>query len=68
MTVNAGPNDSLITVFNSATGGSSSYPVSPGKDTSVPVPNVPGGTVLSIQIGTGINAKTLIVEVIVPGP
>jgi hypothetical protein len=42
--------------------------VSPGKDTSVPVPNVPGGTVLSIQIGTGINAKTLIVEVIVPGP
>jgi hypothetical protein len=68
VTVNVGPNDKTISVFNGATGASTEYAVSPGKDTSVSIPNVPGGTILTIAVGKGINAKVIVVEVIAPGP
>jgi hypothetical protein len=66
--VNVGPNDSSIDVANSADGKTSTHSVSPGKDTSIPIPDVPPGTVLTIRIGTGLNARVIVVEVVAPGP
>ncbi len=66
--VEVGPNDASITVTNATTGDVSRIKVSPGKDTDVPIPNVPPGTVFSIRIGVGPNARIITVEVIAPGP
>lgn len=68
VTVNVGPNDPSVSLTNNATGDSSSFPVDPGKDTTIPIPNVPGGTILTITVGSGQRARIIIVEVITPGP
>jgi hypothetical protein len=68
VTVNVGPNDSSLNVVNNSTGDSSSQNVTPGKDTSVTIPNVPPGTIILIEIGTGLNKRVFMIEVIAPGP
>jgi hypothetical protein len=68
VTVNVGPNDAEIKVVDGSTGNSSTRSVTPGKDTEVTIPNVPGGTWVSIEIGTGLNKRVLLIEVIAPGP
>jgi len=68
VTVNVSPNDPSIEVTDPATGATTNVPVSPGKDTQVPIPNVPGGSFLTIKVGTGRRARIILVEVIAPGP
>lgn len=68
ITVSVGPNDTVVEVKESGSGASSSFPVEPGKDASIPVPNVPGGTYLTLRIGNGTRMRTIVVEVIAPGP
>lgn len=40
------------------------HPVKPGRVTHIPVPNVPPGTVLLITVGSGMNIRSVLVEVI----
>ena len=68
VTINVGPNEPSVNVENPVTGASTSLPVSPGKDTPIPIPNVPGGTVIHIRIGKGLRSRIILVEVIAPGP
>lgn len=68
LTIEVGPNDAAIVVTNNTTGEQMRVKVSPGKDTTVPIPNVPAGTGLTIKVGTGLNARIIPVEVIAPGP
>lgn len=68
ISVEVGPNDASITLTNNSTGEVSSIPTSPGKDTQVPIPGAPGGTVFTLRIGRGPTARVIVVEVIAPGP
>lgn len=68
VTVNVGPNDPSVQVTNNSNGSTSNAPTNPGKDTPVPIPNAPGGTFITISVGTGLRARIIIVEVIAPGP
>jgi isocitrate dehydrogenase len=68
VSVEPGTNDTSVTVTNAANGDVSKHNVSPGKTTTIPIPNVPAGTTLVIQIGKGRNARIIAVEVIEPGP
>ena len=42
------------------------HEVAPGKVNERPVPPVPGGTILWISIGKGLNRKVVLVEVLAP--
>ncbi|MCA8973366.1 MAG: hypothetical protein KDC98_01525 [Planctomycetes bacterium] len=44
------------------------YDVEPGKDTTVQIPNVPGGTIVHIRVGKGVNARIIFVEVVSTTP
>ena len=68
ITIGVGPNDPSIEVVDTATGQSTAFPVTPGKDTQVPVPNVPSGTILHIRVGKGLRRRILVVEVVTTGP
>lgn len=62
--VNVASNDLTIEVVNPVTGQSTTHPVAPGKDTSIPLPDVPGGTILSLVLGKGTRAHVVLIEVI----
>lgn len=66
--MNVGPNDATITVVDNSTGVTTTHAVAPGKDTQVQIPNVPGGTYLTVEVGKGPTRRVFIVEVIAPGP
>ncbi|MEO6596941.1 MAG: hypothetical protein ABIP94_19520 [Planctomycetota bacterium] len=63
--VEVGTNDASVEV-NAGGPESWSYPVPPGRKVSIPVPTVPGGTVLLIRVGRGLRASVILVEVISP--
>lgn len=62
--VGLGPNDTTVEISQAGGGPVTKVKVEPGKQASIPVPNVPGGAVLYVQIGTGARARILVVEVI----
>jgi hypothetical protein len=64
ITINVGPNDSSVHITDPTTQTTTSYKVEPGKDATITLPNAPGGTVLHIQVGTGINAQFFLIELI----
>lgn len=64
ITVDIGANDATIEIKDGTPGNSKTVDVTPGKQASIPVPPVPGGTVLTISIGKGARARTILVEVI----
>ncbi len=66
--MNVGPNESVVEIKNPTTGETTKHEVAPGKDTTLPVPNVPGGTHLVVAVGQGINRRKSVVEVVAPGP
>ena len=66
--VDVGPNDTSVEVSIGGTGESSSHDVSSGKSASIPVPPVPGGTLLFITVGKGLRARIIVIEVIAPTP
>ncbi|MCA8978067.1 MAG: hypothetical protein KDC98_25295 [Planctomycetes bacterium] len=68
ITVNVGPNDSSIQVTDPTTQNTTTHKVEPGKDTTIPMPNAPGGTMVRVQIGKGLNAQFLVVELQSTGP
>lgn len=68
ITVDVGPNDDTVEVTNGSTGTTKNNEVAPGKTASIPIPNVPGGTILYISVGKGPRARSIIVEVISSSP
>lgn len=68
ITINVGHNVRSIEVSDPTTGTTTDHDVQPGKDTAIAMPNVPGGTVVRIRAGKGVNADILLVETVAPGP
>lgn len=66
--VDVGPNDSTVEVSAGSSSETTSHPVNPGKKAEIPVPSVPGGTILWISVGKGLRRRTILVEVIAPTP
>ena len=64
ITINVGPNDSTIEVTDPTTQKSTSYKVEPGKDTTIRLPHAPGGSFVRIQVGNGLHAQFILVELI----
>ena len=64
--VDVGTNDGSVEVSSGGPGTTTSHPVPPGKKVSIPVPPVPGGTILFVSVGRGLRARILLVEVIAP--
>ena len=68
ITVNVGPNDQSIQVHDPTTGRTTSHKVAPGKDTLVPMPVAPAGTVVQVRVGRGPNARIILVEIVSTNP
>ena len=68
MTVEVGPNDTTVEVTNATTGATTTHGVEPGKSATIPVPSVPGGTMLIVTVGTGLRTRIIFVEVISSSP
>lgn len=66
--VSVGPNDNFVEVKDSYTGTTTSHKVEPGKDITLPVPNLPGGTIIQIRVGNGSRSRSKLVEVISTSP
>ena len=66
ITVQVASNDPSIEVLVVGTGQCQSVPVGPGKTTSVPVPNVPPGSVLLLMVGKPGRRSYLVVEIVNP--
>lgn len=62
--VDIGANDSTVEISGGNLQGTTVHQVDPGKTASVPVPPVPGGTILSISVGKGLRARIILVEVV----
>ncbi|MFO1078048.1 MAG: hypothetical protein U1E73_10050 [Planctomycetota bacterium] len=68
ITISVGSNDQTIQVCDPTTGDTQTSQVTPGKDTTVQLPNAPGGTVVEIRLGKGLDARIIFVELVSPGP
>ncbi len=66
--VEVGPNDTSVEVNAGGTGSVSTHEVGSGKSVSIPVPNVPAGTLLYISVGKGSRTRIIVIEVIAPTP
>lgn len=66
--VEVGPNDTSVEVNAGGTGDISSHEVGSGKSVTIPVPNVPSGTLLFISVGKGSRMRLITIEVIAPPP
>jgi hypothetical protein len=66
--VDVGPNDSVVEVSAGSSQTTTSHQVQPGKQANIPIPEVVGGTILSITVGRGARARVIFVEVISLSP
>ncbi len=64
ISVNVGPNDTSVDVKVAGSSDSSTFDVDPGKNVNIPVPPVPGGTLLFVTVGKGLRARIIVVEVV----
>jgi hypothetical protein len=64
MIVNVGPNDATVEVSVAGSNQTTSHTVPANKDVAIPVPPVPGGTVLFVTVGKGLRARTIEVLVV----
>jgi hypothetical protein len=65
--VEVGPNDAAVEVVDPG-GTITTHPVQPGKTAPIPVPRVPGGTILFFRVGKGPSRRVIVVEVVEMGP
>lgn len=64
--VEVGPNDASVEISTPSEGKAESYPVTPGKEAVIPVPDVPAGTVVVVTVGDGLRAHAILIEVVAP--
>jgi hypothetical protein len=62
--VEVGPNDTTVDVSVNNDAKTETHDVASGKTAQIPVPPVPGGSVLVITVGRGDRRRTILVEVI----
>ncbi len=62
--VEVGASDTTVQVTDGSLGGTSTHSVPPDRKVSIPVPAVPGGTILAVSVGRGLRATVILVEVI----
>jgi hypothetical protein len=67
-TVELGPNDSTVDIVLTGGGKVASHSVTPGKEVTLPVPPVPGGTLIFISVGKGSRRRYHVIEVVAPAP
>ena len=68
ITINVGPSDQTVEVGVLGTPDSTRYQVQANKDTPLPIPPVPAGTVLVIRVGKGPNRHRILITVVSPMP
>lgn len=68
ITINVGPSDDTVEVGIAGESGATSHLIPGNKDTSIPVPNAPPGTIIIIRIGKGIRRRRILVEIVAPTP
>ncbi|MCA8950758.1 MAG: hypothetical protein KDE27_14745 [Planctomycetes bacterium] len=66
--MNVGTNGPTVEIVNPSTGTTTTHNVEPGKDTTLPLPNDPGGTILVLKVGTGLKSQVVLIELIETGP
>lgn len=66
--VEVGPNDTSVEVNAGGNTGVTTHDVGSGKSVSIPVPNVPAGTLIYISVGKGSRMRLIVIEVIAPTP
>jgi hypothetical protein len=66
--VELGPNDSTVEIAFSSGGLVASHSVTPGKEVTLPVPLVPGGTFLCVAVGKGARRRYILLQVSAPAP
>lgn len=66
ITVEVGSNHDVVEISAGSAGETVRHDVQPGKTTQLPVPPVPGGTVLWISVGKGLDRTVVLVEVLAP--
>jgi hypothetical protein len=64
ISVDVGPYDTSVDVKIAGSSDSSTFEVEPGKGVTIPVPPVPGGTLLFVTVGKGLRARVIVIEVI----
>lgn len=69
ITINVGTNDPTVQIVDANTGDVlGELNVEPGKDTTITLPTVPGGSVLQLSVGEGVDTEVLVVEIVSPSP
>ena len=66
MTIDIGPNQDTVEVSEVGHTATTKHSVTPGRSANIPVPNVPGGTLLYVSVGTGLDMTVIVVEVVEP--
>ena len=64
ISVDVGPNDATVEISSGSLPGTEIHDVTPGKNASILVPNVPPGTILSVSVGKGARSRVVLVEVV----
>ena len=69
VTINVGTNDPTVQFVDANTGEVlGSVDVEPDKDTTITLPTLPGGSVLQLIVGKGVDTQVLPIEIISPAP
>jgi len=68
MNVQVGPNETSVEISTGTQVGTTTHSVAPNKTATIPVPPVPGGTILTVTVGNGEHTRTILVEVVAPSP
>lgn len=68
ITVEVLTGDAAVSVSTGGIGDTQTFPVSSDRTVTIPVPTLPGGTLVTISVGSGLKKQYLLVEVVAPGP
>ena len=60
--------DATVSVSTGGIGDAKSFPVAADGTATIPVPTLPGGTLVCVSVGAGLKKKYLLVEVVAPAP
>ena len=68
ITVNVGTADDVVEIGISGSEDATSHHVPGDKDTPLPVPAAPPGTVIVVRVGTGLRRRRFYVTIVAPTP
>ena len=68
ITINVGPSDDTVEIGIAGDSQATSHLIPGNKDTSVPIPNAPPGTIIVVRIGRGKRLRRMLVTIVSPAP